>query len=202
MPRNTVAGLTSKEIRNLIAFVASNGATPNYDEIMRLEIPDVSAIEAERVDVSMAQMVQAEKVMRGTGRCLECHSIHDRPEDRVFAPSLFGAGLKDSELIRESIVHPHKDVSPVYSSVQVVLTNGKIVSGQLLSRNDEELTLFTVDAENHPQRRVIPLQEVDEEDGELLILESQQSIMPGGFEELLSADEMKAVVALIRQLNE
>lgn len=202
MPRNTIMGLGQAEIRNLIAFVASRGAVPNYDEIISLDIPDVTDDETQNVEVSLGQMVQAEQIMRDKGRCLECHSVHNRPEYKVFAPGLFGVGLMDPELIRESIIHPNKVVSPVYKSVNVLLTSGNVVRGKRLFQTDEELTLLIVDAQNYTERRVIPLEEVEEEDGKLQILESRQSTMPAGFDELLNEDEMKAVVALIRQLNE
>ena len=53
MPGNLATVLSPDEIRNVVAYLVSRGGTPDYDEIRRLEIPDLRQ-EAGRTDHSSA----------------------------------------------------------------------------------------------------------------------------------------------------
>jgi hypothetical protein len=110
-------------------------------------------------------------------------------------------GLVDQEALHESIIHPNKEVVSGYQSVNVLLENGETATGKLVSRTDEQLILFTWDPTGKLVPRTIPFSEVEEEDGEPLILESTGSPMPTGFGENLTPEELDAVITLIRQLN-
>lgn len=200
MPRNVVANLSPDQVRNIVAFLASCGAFPDYDEIMRLEIPDMRR-EKEPVSVDLEQMLLARHVLREKARCFECHSRHSRPEYKVFAPGLFSVGLVDPTVINESIVHPNKEVLDTYQSVNVLLENGQTISGKLISETDDHLIVFTWDPSGKLVPREIPLAEVEEEDGTRLILKSEASPMPTGFGDNLTPEELKAVITLIQQLN-
>ncbi len=201
MPPNVVAGLSPDEIRNLVAFLANQGALAREDELMGLDIPDMRCQKSEREEVRLRDMQLAEEVLRDKGSCLRCHSVHDRPEHNVFAPRLFGAGLIDPEQLSESIVNPDKVVSPAYRGVNVILKSGKVVSGRLISRTEDRLVLFTRTKENEFVRLEVPLSDVEEGDGEPLIVESDVSLMPTGFDQILSRQEIEKVIALIKQLN-
>lgn len=113
----------------------------------------------------------------------------------------FGVGLTDEDLVRESVVDPRKVIAPAFQSVNVLLDNGLAVTGNLISRTDDRLTVLTRDDQNQLQRQEILLADVEYEDGEPLILQSQESLMPTGFEQLLTPEELEAVLTLIRQLN-
>ncbi len=201
MPQNMAVELDPRDVRNIVGFLASCGAFPDYDDIMRLDIPDRRSHQAEPTRISLNDMQLAEHVLREKGACLECHSLYSIPEGRIYAPGLFGVGLDDKQTLRESVLDPHKEIKPRYASVTVVLGNGQLASGQLMSRNDERLVLCTRDEQNRLRLRDVPLAEIEEEDGQPLILESKISLMPTGFDKLLSSEEIDAVINLIRQLN-
>ena len=201
MPRNVASRLSPGDIRNVIAFLASRGGFPDYDEILRLEIPDLRQDAADRIRVGRPEMELAESVMREKGRCFECHAMHSHPEYKVYAPGLFGMGLIDKHLIQTSLVDPHQEVSPVYRTVNVMLKRGAVLSGRLISRTAEQLVLVAWDGQGQLERLEIPLTDVEEEDGQLLIEPSLASPMPAGFGQSLTAEEQTAVNTLIRQLN-
>lgn len=201
MPPNVASELDPSEVRNIVGFLASRGAFPDYDGIMRLDIPDRRSGQTEPTLIRLEDMQLAEHVLREKGACLECHSLHSVPEDRIYAPGLFGAGLNHKETLRESVVDPHKEIKPTYASVTVVLENGQVASGQLMSRTDEQLVVCTRDEKNRLVMRDIPLADIEEEDGQLQILESKTSLMPTGFEQILTSEEIDALINLIRQLN-
>jgi mono/diheme cytochrome c family protein len=201
MPKDLVADLSPDAIRDLVAYLASRGVFPKYRDITSLEIPDSRGEQTERVPVRRQQMELAEKIFRDKGSCFQCHSEHSFPEYRIFAPGLFRVGLTDKKKIKQSIVDPHKDVLPIYRSVSVILESGKEVIGRLISRSDDRLILVTRDDQNRLIPQEILLSDIEEEDGQPLILESTVSAMPKGFAENLTSEEIEAVITLIRQLN-
>jgi hypothetical protein len=201
MPRNVASHLSPEELRNVVAFLASLGAFPDYKEIVHLEIPDARRPTPERLHVKRHAMELADHVMREKGQCFECHAMHSHPEYRVFAPGLFGVGLIDRKSIHDSLVKPHAKLTPNYAQTSVTLKRGTVVTGQLISRHPEHLVMAVWDGRGRliPQR--IELADVSQADGEFLIEPSDQSPMPAGFEQSLSQEEQDAVITLIQLLN-
>ncbi len=200
MPRNIVADLSPKEIRDLVGYLASLGAFPEYEAIARLEVPDLR-VEKEATLVRLEDIQMAEHVLRDKGSCLKCHSLYHVPEGKIFAPGLFGSGLTDPMAIRESLIDPQKQINAHYASITVLLTNGQLVSGQLVSRDDDRMVVCVRDEQNQLNLREIPLDEIETENGQPLVTDSKVSLMPQGFDETLTGDEINAVITLIRLLN-
>ena len=201
MPENVAAALDPEDVRNIVGFLASCGAFPDYDEIKRLDIPDRRDPHIEPTSIRLEDMRLAEHALREKGACLECHSLHNNPEGRIYAPGLFHVGLDDKRALRESLLNPHKEINPRYASVTVSLENGQLASGQLMSRTDVQLVLCTRNEQNQLVLRNIPLDEIETEDGQPQILKSQTSLMPTGFDQVLTSEEIDALINLIRQLN-
>ncbi len=149
MPPNVAAELDPEDIRNIVGYLASRGAFPDYDEIMKLDIPDRRSEQTEPTLIRLKDMQLAEHVLREKGSCLKCHSLYSVPEGKTFAPGLFGVGLNDAKAIHESLINPDQEIKPQYKSVKVLLENGQLVSGQLVSRSDERLVICTRDEQNH-----------------------------------------------------
>lgn len=199
MPKSVVHELSSDAIRNLVAFLSSRGARPDYKEIMRLKIPKQTAPSVRTV--RRQDMELAELVLRKRGKCLECHSLHKNAEHRVFAPALFEVGLVDEQVVRESILDPNKVMSPDYAGVNVFLEDGQVISGRLISQTDERLVLLARDEQYHPVRLEVAMSEIEEEDGQPMIQASNTSAMPTGLNQLLTPEELEAVILMIGQLN-
>ena len=201
MPTDVAAELAPDAIRNLVGFLASQGEFPDYDEIMQLEIPDRRGAKPPRRMIRLQEMQLAESVLREKGACLNCHPHDSRPEGRSVAPGLFGVGLKDPQVIHQALTDPHREIHPAYRTHHILMADGRIVTGQLVSRSDERLVLRVRDQRNQIVLRQIPIGEIETDDGVLQIHESKTSLMPDGFGESLSREEIDAVIKLIRQLN-
>ncbi|MCA9192645.1 MAG: c-type cytochrome [Planctomycetales bacterium] len=201
MPRNFAERLSSTEIRNLVGFLATHQARPDYLEISQLDIPDTRQSSTEPIDLRLTEVQLAETVLRDKGQCLNCHALYAAPENQSFAPSLFAAGLKDEEHIRASILFPHKDVLPKYQVVNVLLQDGRIISGQLVSRSPDQVVLLTRDSQQRIVNSILPLSEIEDENGEPIIRPVNTSLMPEGYSQLLTTEEIDAVVKLIKLLN-
>ena len=200
MPKSVAHRLSPDAIRNIVAYLAGRGARADYEEIRRLEIPDMRQ-EAPLHIVRRADMELAEQVLRDKGECLQCHSLYRNAEHQVFAPVLFGAGLVDEQLLRESIVDPNKVLVPTHVGVNVLLENGKLVSGKLISQTDDRIVLIARDEQNHPVQMEFSMSEIEHEDGKPMIARSKTSPMPTGLDKRLTPEELEAMVRLIGQLN-
>ncbi len=201
MPSSTARELAPEDIRNLVGYLAGLGASADYAEISRLEIPDLRPDKRVVAKISFKEMQLAENVLREKGSCMQCNSLNSVREAVVFAPKLFRAGLRDADAIRESLLEPNKKITPHYNTATLLLTNGQSLSGQLVTRDDEKIVLCTRDAQNRRIMRDIPLTEIESEDDELMIRESNASLMPEGFGKTLSEEEINALIKLIQQLN-
>ena len=80
MPKNIARDLAPDEIRDIVAYLASRGGTPRYDEIRTLEIPDLRPDQSTPTPVRRDQMQLAEHVLREKAACLECHSLFRNAE--------------------------------------------------------------------------------------------------------------------------
>jgi putative heme-binding domain-containing protein len=201
MPSGTVRDLAPDDICNLVGFLAGLGASLDYEEIKRLEIPDCRPEKHDVTTVSYQEMELAEQVLREKGSCLNCHSLYSIPESEIFAPSLFRSGLNDASALRDSLIAPHKKITPQFESVALLLKSGQVVSGRLVTRNDERVLLCTRDAQNQLALREISLADIESENGQLELHQSNRSLMPDGFDKTLTDEEIQALIKLIRQLN-
>jgi cytochrome c2 len=201
MPRNVAAELPPEQLRNIIGFLASCGAYPDYDEIVRLDIPDRRTDASVQTPVRRQDMELAERVLRDKAACLKCHSLHHVPESKIYAPAIFGVGLTDKQQLRDSIVHPSKEIKPNSVCVSIVLKTGQVLTGNLMSRSDRDVMLCQRDESGQLLTRRIAVADIEQEEGQPLIEELNVSIMPSGFDQLLTAEELEAIVTLIYQLN-
>jgi mono/diheme cytochrome c family protein len=200
MPKNLATKLSPDEIRNVVAYLAGREATPDYQQIRALNVPDLRPTGTTRV-IRRDQMELAESLVSGRATCFECHTRYRNAEYVVLAPALFSAGLRDAALVRESIVEPGRQIAPLHHSVNVIFADGREISGKLISRTDDQLLLLARNARNEWVPTQIPLTSVEHEEGQPLIEPSPLSPMPTGFDQLLSKQELDAIVTMIEQLN-
>jgi hypothetical protein len=99
------------------------------------------------------------------------------------------------------VVNPSKEIKPHFRCFSVTLASGKVLTGTLMFRDDRQLMLCERAADGQLVMRTVPLADVEYEEGQPLIVPLTQSLMPAGFEELLTPRELDAVVTLIYQLN-
>jgi putative heme-binding domain-containing protein len=102
-----------------------------------------------------------------------CATCHDARSDFQLGPLLTKSRKEvPDEFLLKSILHPSADILIGYQSVNVVTVEGAIVSGFLVEKTDEKITL-SIAAEKGKQRAIF-MEDVDE------IAESMISTMPAG----------------------
>ena len=102
-----------------------------------------------------------------------CASCHDARTDFQLGPKLTVSRKQATEeFLIESILNPSKEILKGFQSVTVITDQGSVLSGYLVERTDEKLTLSI--AAQKGKLVDVAADEVDE------IVESKQSTMPAG----------------------
>jgi len=119
-------------------------------------------------------------------KCAQCHQFGNYGE--AIGPSLSGIGRRFTKReILESTLFPAHVVSDQYASKRVLTLDGRVLSGLVSQRSDENVELR--DANN--QVLVIQEQEIDQ------ILPSNSSIMPSGLLDELTLQEISDLMAYL-----
>lgn len=201
MPNNIAGQLSPEEIRNIIGFLASCDARPDFRSIKHLSIPDRRVLQGQTVRIDRDQMALALRVMHEKGSCFDCHALHSTPNDRIVAPALFNAGLSDRQAVHLSIVQPNEKINPPYQSVTVERQDGVTISGQLLHQDEHEVLLRLRNEHGKIQQLSIPMTDIEHTDGKPQVHVLPTSFMPSGFDKLLTPEEIEAIESIIHQLN-
>jgi hypothetical protein len=148
-------------------------------------------------------MERALSIFHGKGRCASCHSGHPWVEYQLAAPGLVAGGLLDADEVRRAIVDPHHQVPDYYRLSVITLRDGALVSGRIVRREAAFLDVIvpSPDGKGHDVRRIELAEIARDKDDRLLIEDSPASLMPAGFGETLSPEEIEALVTLIMALN-
>ena len=110
-------------------------------------------------------------------QCAACHRMHG--EGGSLGPDLTGSGRRDLDYLLANIVTPSATVSPDYRMKQVVLADGRVLSGIVIRRTAELLLLRTQTGEE-----AIPVDDVDE------VIDGGVSLMPEGILDRLDEAEV------------
>ena len=148
-------------------------------------LPPVTQLVKRRGDI-----VRGQQLYNTTATCNKCHKV--RGEGKEVGPDLSEIGGKLSrEAMFVSILDPSAGISHNYESYSVVLDSGNIVTGTMVNRTDEQITLRTVEAIDKTIRTV----EIDE------LIKSKVSLMPADLQKTMSAQDLVDVVEFLTTLK-
>ena len=116
--------------------------------------------------------------------CASCHQLFG--EGKRIGPDLTGSQRTNLDYILENLIDPSGAVSRDYQMHVIVTNAGRVITGLLLSENEQALTLQTVN-----ERIIVPLNEIDEHSL------SPLSIMPDGQLQKLSQEEVRDLIAYL-----
>lgn len=148
-------------------------------------LPPVAQLVKRRGDIARGQ-----QLYNTTATCNKCHKV--RGEGKEVGPDLSEIGGKLSrEAMFVSILDPSAGISHNYESYSVVLESGNIVTGTMVNRTDEQITLRTVEAID----KTIRTGEIDE------LVKSNVSLMPADLQKTMSAQDLVDVVEFLTTLK-
>jgi putative membrane-bound dehydrogenase-like protein len=133
---------------------------------------------------------KGEIVFATIGTCAKCHVVNGQGKD--VGPNLSEIGAKLSRpALYESILFPSAAISHNFAAYTVVLTNGNAVSGILISRTPESISIKGIDAITRTYR----MPEVEE------IKEQSVSLMPADLQKTMTADDLVNMVEYLTTLK-
>jgi len=125
-----------------------------------------------------------------TGTCATCHRVGDQGKE--VGPPLTEIGTKlGRQALFESILYPNAGINHNYATYAVLLEDGRMLSGLLVSQTPDLVTIKVADAIVHR----LPRAEIDS------IEKQQVSLMPGDLQKVLSAGELVDLVAYLATLR-
>lgn len=199
MPERVVQSADEATIRGLVAYILGENA--DLQEISRLNVPAIKAGTGKPAISSRQQVEQGQTIFEGKGRCIDCHGLSPSLGTELIAPSLLGVGQHDEAYLRRAILHPNEATVAGYQQYQVVLETGRVITGRLLYKADDYATFLVVS----PTGYCVEVIEADDLEGgsEALaqLRPSATSAMPGNYAELLTPQEIDALIRFLAALR-
>ena len=133
---------------------------------------------------------QGRGLFAGIGSCAKCHVV--RGEGKMVGPDLTGIGAKLSrEALYESILAPSAAISHGYEAWTALTSDGRSLSGLLVSRSPEQVVIRGSDGLD------TTLETAELED----LVRQPVSLMPADLASTLSASELTDIVAWLETLR-
>ena len=121
--------------------------------------------------------------------CIQCHAL-SRAGGNV-GPDLSGVGVTSpTEYLLDSILEPSKQIKEAYLTLNVVTTDGVVIRGVKIDRDDTRLVL----RDEKGKETVIASEDIDAES-------EGKSLMPEGQHQLMTQDELIDLVAFLSALG-
>ncbi|MDA1213263.1 MAG: c-type cytochrome, partial [Planctomycetota bacterium] len=135
--------------------------------------------------------VQEGKVSFNTvATCSKCHVVNNIGKE--VGPNLTEIGSKLSkQAMWESILFPSAGISHNYETYSVVLNDGNVINGIMISQTPEAVSIRTIEAITHN----IKVSDIDE------IIKQKISLMPADIQKVLTVDELVNVVEYMMTLT-
>jgi putative heme-binding domain-containing protein len=152
-------------------------------------VPDVLAATASGDKLARGRHFEHGKRAFAAARCIVCHRFDG--EGGATGPDLTqAAGRFQLADLVEAIVQPSKVVSDQYTASIVQTTDGRVVTGRIVSETPETLIVVT-DPEDATKHAKIARQDVEE------VVASTESLMPQGLLDQLNEGEVLDLVAYV-----
>ena len=116
--------------------------------------------------------------------CGKCHKLFDDGES--IGPPLTGTQRNQLNYLLENIVDPSASVSKDYQLSIVLTDDGRVLTGVLLSQDEQTITLRTTD-----ERLVLSRDQIE------IIRESALSLMPDQQLDVMSADQVRDLIGYL-----
>ena len=127
--------------------------------------------------------------MFGAASCFACHRFDN--QGGSVGPDLTSlSGRFSSRDLLESVLEPSKQISNQYGSVQIITTDGKVISGRIINLAGDSFRVQT-DMLNPGKLTEVDRRKIEE------MVESKVSMMPKGLLNTLNREEVLDLMAYL-----
>ena len=177
---NVLLGSSRAEVRSAagkhLSLPAAAGAQP---------LPPLKELVKIRGDAT-----HGKQLFEGIATCNKCHAVNGQGKD--VGPNLSEIGAKLSkEALLVSILDPSAGISHNFESYAAATADGKVITGVLVSKTDNEITLKDANAIVHS----LKASEVEE------FKKLETSLMPADLQKLLTPQDLADVVEYLMTLK-
>ncbi len=121
--------------------------------------------------------------------CVQCHVLSRA--GGIVGPDLSGVGVTSpTEYLLDSLLEPSKQIKEAYLTLNVVTSDGEIVRGVKVDRDDKRLIL----RDDKGQKTILAVEDIEAE-------AEGKSLMPEGLHHLLTEKELIDLVAFLASLG-
>lgn len=204
MPGGFAQTLTEQELRNLVAFLAGvgNDEKPDYLQILTMTTPKELGTQSVFQDVSLRSINEGHRLFVEKFQCSACHHTGESfPGSDLLGPVLNSVGLHDRQVLRQSIREPSMKIHPRYLQVKGIQSDGSVVTGRILRKSDESVTLLQADAQGRLSTTEVILDELEENSEGLKLIPQDVSSMPNWDTDKMSDTELEAILDFLSVLR-
>ena len=202
MPGGFDAVFSSDQLRELVGFLASQGARPDYREILRLNKPAVSSVATANKPLDLARIEAGRELFYGRYQCGQCHSTGGSVGGQLLtAPSLAGVGLRGRQPLYQAIRNPSEQILTPYRQYQCLTMDGEVFVGRLLHKSDDAVRLLIRNADGSVGTVDLSVDDLEGDDLEDALRESAVSPMPQWSESQMPADDLELLVDFLLTLR-
>ncbi len=187
------------DLRQLVGFLATRGATVGEREIEQLDVPEIHEVRNADAPLDYVLVRRGEAIFRGKGQCIACHPLRPDAGSNLMAPSLLSVGSLSAEELRRAIEEPNVRVAAGYQHVRVYRKDGRVVEGRFIEKNDEGIDLLRADPSGGIVSEFVPFCDMDcsEDQTQPMYVVGRSSIMPD-MKGVLIDEEINALVAFLK----
>jgi|694.fasta_scaffold87164_2 putative heme-binding domain-containing protein len=181
MPAGFGQTLSETELRNLVAFLTTQGSSdrPNYRYILSMKKATEDVKDFETVEIPLDNILQGHFLFTDKYRCTNCHHTGEAYIGSDFlGPSLNSVGLYDRNILKESIRYPSNSIHPGYKEIKAMMLDGTVVTGRVLRQTEDSAVLLQVDGQGKHVVVEIDFDDLEENSEGMKLIPQNGSSMP------------------------
>lgn len=202
MPRGLVNQFTDVQLMSLIAYLESSQGRVLYRELLQLPGPEQDEESKTAQRLKLDSIEKGRQLYLGKLQCILCHPFDGSPGATLAGPNLTKAGFQTRDYLRESVLHPSKQISKGYVQYQAS-QDGRVYQGRRLALTDKAIRLLTFDTDGRRQVVELPLDTLepfDEADEKSIVMPAEVSSMPD-YSKTIQPDELEAILDFLATMR-